>query len=540
MQGKALYPESTLAGAATTLLRNVARPTSLLYRVKIALLILATLAACTGQPTDHTKAPSWMIQDTDTTFLAKSAAGMGASRPGLTGLYALSSGVEALGARLKLAERSERSIDVQYYYILEDITGGLLLDQLLKAADRGVRVRILLDDISTSGYEHKFAVLSAHENIHIRLTNPFRHRRWRGLDFLADAGRVDHRMHNKSITFDNAVTIVGGRNIAVEYFGDSAEFNYYDLDLLAVGDIATEVSRQFDRYWNAAETVPVTAFVSPDDNPASLRSLQEGFARVVEDARSTPYAGALHSALLDTHLDGDGARLVWAPARAVYDLPFGTVSDNGVAGPEVLGRLLNRIAASATQEFFLVSPYFVPEKEGLELFRELRDRGVRCVVVTNSLASTDVPAVYGGYRRYQKTLLELGVELWEIKAYPDTPGNLRGAPSERRSLHAKTFSVDRRQLFVGSFNWDPRSHRKNTEMGLLIDSPLLASQLGEDVSARLNDIAWRLRLGKGGEVQWGQRLADGSETVFDRPPQTTAWRRFSAWLQSERFIEGEL
>lgn len=497
------------------------------------------LGSCASLPTDYAKEPSTTIRDTGDTQLGQKARPLVAAHPGESGFYVLSDGVEALAARLLLAQRAEVSIDVQYYYILPDITGYLLLGRLAKAADRGVRVRILLDDIETKGYEQTFAVLSANPNIEIRLANPFANRGARGVNLATDFQRLNHRMHNKSITFDNAVTIVGGRNIGAEYFGAGDVFNYRDLDVLGLGPVANQVSTEFDTYWNASETVPVTAFVEPDDSPESAEELRQKFAAVVEEAKTTPYVDALKSSIGDLLLSYEADLLVWAPARVVFDLPYSEATGSDEAGPEVLAGILVTAAEQAVTELFVVSPYFVPGNSGVERFRQLRERGVRCVVVTNSLASTDVAAVYGGYKDYRKALLEMGVELWEVMAYPDKPGHQRGASTERRSLHAKTFVVDRSVVFVGSFNWDPRSRGINTEMGLLIESRQLASGLVESVSTALPGAAWQVRLNKKGEVEW-VNVQDGADAVYTKPPQTSVWQRFNAWATGLNALEGQL
>lgn len=504
-----------------------------------AILFVALLGACANLPTDYEKAPSAAIRDTGHTQLAKKTRPLVGAHAGESGFYLLSDGVEALAARLILVEQSEVAIDVQYYYILPDVTGALLLKHLVKAADRGVRVRILLDDISTKGYEQAFAVLAANPNIEIRLTNPFANRRARVLDGLSDFQRVNHRMHNKSITFDNSVTIVGGRNIGIEYFGAGDVFNYNDLDVLGMGQAADEVSTEFDTYWNSSEAVPVTAFLNPDGSAESAEAMQRKFVATIEEAKTTPYIDALMSSIDEILLDEIANKLVWAPSRVVFDLPYGETSAGDVAGTEVLAGLLAEAVERATEELFVISPYFVPGDSGIELFRRLRERGVRCVVVTNSLASTDVAAVYGGYKDYQKPLLDMGVELWEMMAYPDKPGHQRGASTERKSLHAKTFAIDGSRLFVGSFNWDPRSVAVNSEMGVLIESAKLASLLVNSVSTVLPGAAWQLRLNDKDKVEW-VNVANDKEVVHTKPPQTNAWRRFNANATSLKVLEGQL
>jgi putative cardiolipin synthase len=525
----------------TAMLARIAKLYSVMMAgARFAALLLVVLAAsCASLPTDYEKVPSTAIRDTGTTQLGQKARPLAAAHPGESGFYPLSDGVEALGARLLLTQRAEASIDVQYYYILPDITGNLLLGQLLKAANRGVRVRILIDDIDTKGYEQIFAVLSAKSNIEVRLANPFASRRARGLNMLSDFQRLNHRMHNKSMTFDNAVTIVGGRNIAVEYFGAGDVFNYGDLDVLGIGPVADQVSTEFDTYWNASTTLPVTAFVEPDDSAESFEELKDKFAATVEEAKSTPYSDALRSSIGDLVFSHEHSPLVWSPAQVVYDLPYGQTTAGDEIGTEVLAGILLNAVDQVVEELVVISPYFVPGDSGVERFRQLRERGVRCVILTNSLASTDVPAVYGGYKDYHVALLELGVELWELMAYPDKPGNERGSSNERKSLHAKTFAVDRRQLFVGSFNWDARSRSINTEMGLLIESPVLAARLAESLQATLPGSAWQVRLSDKGKVEW-VGVQDGKEIVYTKAPQTSVWRRFGARITGLDAIEGQL
>ena len=423
--------------------------------------------------------------------------------------------------------------------MLPDIVGYLLFERLARAAERGVRVRVLLDDISTEGYEQLFAVLAAKPNFEIRITNPFADREARLLDGLNEFQRVNHRMHNKSITFDNAVTVFGGRNMGAEYFSAGDVFNYHDLDTLAVGTVAQDVSEQFDTYWNAAESYPVAAFVEPDGSEEASRQLQQRFDDTVKAAKQTPYAPALRDTMADLLVSDQDNRLVWARAKVVFDLPYGQTSEEGVAGPEILKGILIDTMDTAASEVFMVSPYFVPGTSGVERFRELRERGVRCVVLTNSLSSTDVPEVYGGYKDYYRPLLEIGVELWEIMAYPSAADAPEGASTDRRSLHAKTFAVDRQKLFIGSFNWDPRSMGINTEMGAVIESSELASQMVNAVSEALPGSAWKVRLSADGEVEWVD-LSGAEEVVFDTNPQTDFALRQRANLSNIGLLEGQL
>jgi putative cardiolipin synthase len=262
------------------------------------------------------------------------------------------------------------------------------------------------------------------------------------------------------------------------------------------------------------------------------------FQAALKEAKQTPYVEALESSIADLLLSNIADELVWAPAKVVFDLPYKDSTAAGEEGPQVMAGTLVTAVDQAVKELFVVSPYFVSGDTGVERFRHLRQRGIRCAVVTNFLASTDVAAVYGGYKEYQKPLLELGVELWEIMAV-DIKGSDHLVPTQRRSLHAKTFAIDGRQVFVGSFNWDPRSRGINTEMGVMVESDTLARGLVESVSAALPGGAWKLRLNEKGEVEWVD-VKDGKEIVYTKPPQTSVWRRFSAWISGLDAIEGQL
>ena len=501
-------------------------------------LLISQFLGCASLPTDFEKTPSYALRDTGQTHLAQRVDPLLAANPDLSGFYALPKGIEALGARLRLVHLAETGIDLQYFIITDDIVGDLLIQALMEAADRGVRVRILLDDIETKGYELAFSVLSANPNIEIRLINPFSNRKVLAAA-ITEFQRVNHRMHNKSITFDNQATIVGGRNIGAPYFGSSDEFNYSDYDVLAIGPVTGQVSTEFDLYWNSDEAYPVTAFVEPDDSSESARTLMDRFRAARENAMTTEFVDAVENQIVDFVLASDSDYLTWTPGRVVYDLPYGTTAADGTEGEDVLGKILVDAIEDATEEFVLVSPYFVPGEAGMEGFRKLRGRGVNCVVLTNSLASTDQVAVYGGYEEYQEDLLEMGVELWELMAFPSIPGDQPGAPTDRRALHAKIYVLDNERLFVGSFNWDPRSFNINSEMGIVIESEEFVTETSNNIQSQLPGIAWKLRLDDNGKLEWVD-VSGEAEVVYDSPPQSTAGQRFKSEVYGIDALEGQL
>ncbi len=508
------------------------------------LFLLALITGCAGRVgglpvvSPALKVPSTALAADTDTHLARSIGPLTAAHPGRSGFYLLSNGIEALAARLLLASRAERSIDLQYYLLHADLTGYVFIEHLLKAADRGVRVRLLLDDITTKGHDPGFAALDSHPNIEIRVFNPFSRGVGRWWSVVTDLGRVNRRMHNKSMTFDNQATIVGGRNIGDEYFDARADMNYNDLDVFAVGPVAHEVSRAFDEYWNYAAAVPVAALVRVLDGPQELERRRTLFTAQADEARRTTYRAAFESSLSEL-LTFRSDRLQWEPWTLAVDPPEKAQARFARRSEQLTAQLRPTVEAAQT-ELVLVSPYFVPQDRGVELFRRLRQRGVRVVVVTNSLSSTDVTPVHAGYSRSRKALLDAGVELFEIRGDPARRDRQRrGLGHSASSLHTKAFAVDRRHLFVGSFNFDPRSADINTEMGVLVDSSRLAAPAVEDMLATLATHAYRLRLDADGDLEWvGQE--NGAEVVHRTEPHTGFWRRFQVGVLRLLPIDGQL
>jgi len=505
-----------------------------------AVLLLGGCASTTDF--DAPKDPSSAYPPSTETRIGRSVARAAAAHPGDSGFYLLSDGIEALAARLVLARRAGRSIDAQYYFMLPDITSYLLLAGLLDAADRGVRVRLLLDDIQTQGYERGMAALDSHPHFEIRIFNPFSRRQGKVLDVVGDFERVNRRMHNKSFTVDSQATIVGGRNIGAEYFAAGDEVNFGDLDLLGFGPVAVEAGTAFDAYWNSDLAVPVSGLLDAEQLEAAeaeLPALRERIAAAREEAVSTRYDVALRDTILDT-IDKQPDVLVWAPARLFYDSPEKAMGADRPGDLDTLRRSLGSTVQDAQQELLVVSPYFVPLERGVEAFRRLRERGVEVAIVTNSFAATDVKAVHGGYAPYRKDLLEAGVRLYEYRPDRATRGARRaGLGMSEASLHAKFFVIDRRRLFVGSFNWDPRSVHLNTEMGILVDSPELAEDLQARFERSLPERAYRLMLNDAGKLRW-LRQEDGDQQLLDREPETGFWDRVGLWFLRRVPIRSQL
>ncbi len=494
------------------------------------------LTACASVPFDRPKTFSTALSGSGQTTLGRRVAALDPAPGNGSGFYLLTDGIDALAARLSLIRAAELGLDVQYYFILESLSGRLFLSELLAAADRGVRVRLLLDDWSTDGYEGWMAALEAHPRIEIRLFNPFSRRKARAFSLVTDLGRVEHRMHNKSLTADAKVTIVGGRNIGDEYFGARQDVDFVDLDLLGFGPVAMAAAEAFDVYWNSWAAVPVSVLLENTVDPEILPRIRDRHREVIRDGSAAAYGKALASTLIEG-LESGELPLEWAPSELIQDSPEKVRRQAEGQEIELLAPRLGEVVYRAHTELLLISPYFVPLDSGVDRLRELVEQGTRVVVVTNSLAATDVAIVHAGYKKFRKQLLEAGVELWETRA--DLGAEAEPVSHTRTSLHTKAFVVDRRLLFVGSFNWDPRSVVFNTEMGIMVSSEALAEQMVESTLSGLPEAAYRLRLDDRGRIEW-VGFKDGREEIRRREPQAGFWRRLVAAFFGILPIAGQL
>jgi putative cardiolipin synthase len=413
----------------------------------------------------------------------------------------------------------------QYYIFHADQTGLALLAEMLAAADRGVRVRLLLDDIHTKGQDDALAAVDAHPNAEVRLFNPFANRSARWIDLASDFGRVNRRMHNKSMTADNQATIVGGRNIGDEYFQANEHLNFSDLDLLAFGPIVPQVSAVFDQYWNSEEVYPLTAMRRGKAlSEADIRKLRDELSRRTEALRGTAYAAGLSETGLAQTIAAGRIPLYWGKATVIADEPTKVRKPPGDSSTHAIPKLADYLS-QAKQELLLVSPYFVPGKNGAKFLTGIASRGVRVTILTNSFAATDVAVVHAGYSPYRMQLLQAGIELYELKPTAQTAQARRKGHtgSSGASLHAKTYMVDRRELFVGSLNLDPRSARLNTEMGIVVESAELCAELRSRLDEGLLDGAYRVELIRGEGPNAPDRLVwitreSGQEKRYDREP----------------------
>ncbi len=500
------------------------------------------LTAC-GLPKGGGKPPSAALKDTRGTALAVATRPLLAAHPEQSGMHALANSRDAFAARLALADAAQRSLDVQYYIWHKDMTSSVLIERLLRAADRGVRVRLLLDDIGTMPSDSVLLTIDSHPNVEVRMFNPVALRSPRLLGMVADFGRINRRMHNKSFIADGQVAIVGGRNIGDEYYGTSAGTNFADLDLAVIGPVVNETADAFDLYWNHATAVPIAKLSRQTTTPEQYATKRAALGERDAAAKQSAYADSLRHSEFARQLRNRAVTYSWGRATIVNDHPDKVLTSSAKVDTH-LAPQLREIVDGTKRELFLVSPYFVPGKEGVALLAGVRQRGARVVVITNSLASTDGVPVHSGYKHYRKALVKAGVELYEIKPSADSgsgrrPGSIFGwsgsSGSGRASLHAKTFAFDRRAGFVGSYNLDPRSNRLNTEMGVLFDCPELAKRLPESVGRDLDRGAYRVEL-DGNRLIWVTR--EGEKQVrYTSEPQTSFGKRFKAMIMGWLPIE---
>jgi putative cardiolipin synthase len=484
-------------------------------------LLLAALPGCTVLPSLEDRPVSTPIAAPASSGLVEAAGQLRAGRAAtLNGIHALGDGTDAFAARIALVDAATSSLDLQYYIWHDDLTGGLLLDALRRAADRGVRVRLLLDDNNTSGMDGLLTALDEHPKVELRLFNPFMQRRLRVAGYLTDFGRLNRRMHNKALIVDDVACVIGGRNIGDEYFDTGAATGFIDLDVVVIGPVVDEVIASFQSFWDSASSHPADRVLKA---PTAVD--RDRLRLLGATVRQRPEAARYTAAVRDSKLLADYAagRLVleWAPAKLVADAPGKGLGDASPADL-LVGRLARSFDGDVVSELLLVSPYFVPGKAGLEGLLRIAARGVRVRVLTNALEATDVGAVHAGYARYRKKLLAGGVQIYELRrestAGASASRMLHG--SSGASLHAKTFAVDRERIFVGSFNFDPRSAIYNTELGLVIRSPRLASELSDLFDTQIPALAYEVRLGADGRLEWLEREGDATRLLRREPGRT--------------------
>ena len=504
-------------------------------------LLAGALSACTSLPTvDRQAASSEAIALSMQTPLGRMAS---AYRPDPlhSGLRLMPLGSYALDTRVELARRAQVSLDLQYYHFEHDDTGRWLLRALRDAAQRGVRVRLLIDDYYTTGQDALLQAFAAHPNVEVRIFNPFVVQRDGGkvtrfVSAVGDWKRVNHRMHNKLFIADGAMAVFGGRNVANEYFLRSATQNFIDIDAFVVGFVVPPLQALFDRYWNSPAVYPLQAVVAPDATPAELRRRFDAMTGPATTPPPPPLPpnDLLGYGPLRDDLEGGRLGLIWAYAYVFADHPDKPF--DGEAGGELMETSVTynvfEALGKAQTELVVSSPYMVPGPDGMKMLRELAQRRVHLMALTNSLGATDEPVVHLGYRKYREDMLDLGVEIYEISATRSRDNvrhKLFGASVGR--LHSKVAVVDRSTVYIGSMNLDPRSATINTELGAVIESPQLAREMLRIIDPDRLQSAYRVTRKPGGGLYWAG-IEDEREVLHEEEPEVSLWLRFKLFILS--------
>jgi len=491
-------------------------PSRDIKRVVALMLFVAVLSACASIDFDYPRQESFAITDTDDTYIGRYVAELSRGRSeNESGFMILSDGADSLAMRLRMIRRAERSIDLQYYTFKADTVGGTILHRALEAAERGVRVRLLIDDVYTSGdYDAGLAGLDSHPNIEVRAFNPVLRGAGGSIrSTLTDLGRINRRMHNKSMIVDNEIAVVGGRNIGEEYFDVTTDEKLTDLDVVTVGPLAQSLSRMYDEYWNHETALPLPAFAEmPDDVGTELSRVRDKFAKLRESILDTEFADSVRR---ETEQIGErfAEELEWASFLHVFDSPDKGVKDKA-DDAELMRVPLIEALQSAEREVIIVTPYFVPRRTGIEILQSIRARDVDVLV----------------YAPARRPLLESGVAIHEVR--PDRDQSAAGevtATDTHVTMHTKAFVVDRKKLFIGSFNFDPRSANINTESGVIIESEAMASAFAAMVHTVLPDRTYEVFRNDDGRVRW-RAYQDGKVIVHDKEPATTFWERLKVRL----------
>jgi putative cardiolipin synthase len=513
-------------------------------RFTVVLLASITVGACAGRPpgADFPKPESVALAHPEETALGSQFAGAAGRHPGDSGYREINVGADGFRARAQIIDAAQRTLDLQYYIFRGDETGRMLTDHLLRAAERGVRIRVLIDDGDTVAGDEQILRLNNYHSAELRIYNPGKYRGHmrfvRRLEFVLNAGRLDYRMHNKLLVADNAVALIGGRNIGNQYFQIDPESQFADDDVFAAGPIVPDLSRTFDEFWNSALAIPAEALGRA--HHSRVRSTKPGgidYAALI--ASGEPLADIMSGKL----------PLAWAPAQLVYDSPNKKqVASGAVPGALIVPEVEKAIRA-VRSEMLLVTPYLVPSDEELQTLKQLRERQVRVRILSNSLESCPEISAQSGYDKYRVPLLQSGVELYEVRALL---GSSRGSGQSSKisrygnyALHGKMYVFDRKRVLIGSMNFDQRSQRINTEIGLIIDSAEISQQTAlrfESMVKPENCYALALRPAGGvGKLRLTWRTEEGNREIdYDREPARSGWQRLQAKLLSHLPIEREL
>ncbi len=460
--------------------------------------------------------------------------------PDLSGYHPIVTGANAFASRSILTDMATRNIDAQYYIWHDDQAGQLLLKDLWKAAESGVIVRLLLDDFNNNAkLDQDLLGFSSHPNIAVRIINPLMHRKFQTLNYVTGLPRINRRMHNKSMTFDKQITIIGGRNIGNEYLSNDQNSQFADLDVLLIGKVVADIDNSFASYWSSPLSFDIETLVTPDSSETSdfLAALDKLGPEKANNTNSdlTVYKAAIEESTIDSDLINKRVPFRWTDMQFLSD-DVGKLTKT-VPSETNLVHQLRTLLGSPTKQLTIISSYFVPTKDGVNTLVQLAEAGIDIKILTNSFDATDVTAVHSGYSQWRPSLLRAGVKIYELKSTASEEkreNKLWKARSQSStSLHAKTFAVDDYQVFIGSYNVDPRSANINTEMGVIINDDQLAKQLHGALSDDLLNQAYEVKLLDNGKLQW-HTMEDDQKVVYDSEPRVDVgdhiWLTIMSWL----------
>ena len=521
---------------------------------KRAVLLLSTslilgVPACSTLPKQKQIVPQYAYDiDTQTTTLSKIITPLKSQNPDLTGYHVLYDPLEAIAARIQLIDKAEKTLDLQYYIWDNDKIGALALYKIIQAADRGVKVRLLMDDNNAKSMEAVYLALDQHTNIDVKLFNPYKFRKLRPIDMVLDLKRINRRMHNKTFTADNQITLIGGRNMSNQYYNVSDNYQFSDVDVMLAGQAVDDISHSFDEYWNHPYAYPVRDIVS-HNYTLRFESLRQQLTQHYEEVTVQNYldlSNKTHD--FDNWLNHD-IQLDWVKAEIIKDSPE-KIKAKAKKEEHLNFQLIQRLK-KPEKNVDIISAYFVPQDEGEQRLSSLAQNGIQVRVLTNSFKANDVALVHAFYGKYRKDLLKNGVELYEfLPALPEEVQNINNQEISKKSkvsikglsrssLHAKLMALDDKQVFIGSFNFDPRSANLNTEIGVILNSKPLANAVHKTMDANLKKYAYKLVLNSKQQINWELDTPNGVKTLT-KEPKMNWWKRAGikviSWLPIEGFM----
>ena len=495
---------------------------------------------------DYPRVPSYAISQDEKTSLKDALAGAAAENNGLSGFRVFEKGSESLMARLALVRLAEKSVDLQYYGIGSDVSSKLMMESIIQAAGRGVRVRLLIDAITVKEMEDVLLGVNGVENLEVRIFNPMQTEDQplpsKLIGMVTDLPKANRRMHNKAMIADNQMAILGGRNLSDQYFEADTDYNFRDIDVLAAGPIVPDISQSFDQYWNGTDTFPVAAVFEPDVKDQKIVEIRHDLRKVWDSEIRKPERRMQLIASIKEVMAAPEFKMEWAKAELAADHPSKIRKEQSYTESQPLDHLLS-LLDNAQHEFIAISPYFVPTDKGVEWLGNFEAQGVEVKVLTNSLASNDVVATHSGYAPYRKPLLQKGVQLYELMAVNGERAEQRLTGSSqppRAGLHSKLYIVDGAHVLIGSFNLDPRSVNINTEVALVIHSPQIAAQMKRFFERAIApNVSYQLSLDGKGDIVW-RGIEKGRPMIYKGEPHGGFWRKLQSRVVGVLPIEDQL